>query len=205
MVAERSRSPRDLATAFSTTDDHAGWRGVPNRGNMKTIDAILKAIRPLLLGVWLGAAIFFGAAVAPNLFGVLRAAGLDNANELAGMIVARLLSIINRGGFEIGLFLIVTAFFVSRNRSRLARYVEMISLAIMAIMTGIGQWIISARMGVLRAAMQSPIDRIALDDPRRVEFAALHGYSVTVMGVALVAGLVAFIIIVSARHRNAHT
>jgi Domain of unknown function (DUF4149) len=166
---------------------------------MKTIDAILKALRPLLLGVWLGAAIFFGAAVAPSLFGVLRAAGLDNANDLAGMIVGRLLSVINRGGFEIGLFLLVTAFFVSKYQRRLARYVEMISLAIMAIMTGIGQWVISARMAALKIAMQSPIDQIRPDDPRRVEFAALHGYSVTVMGVALVAGLVAFVVIVSAR------
>ena len=37
----------------------------------------------LLLGLWLGAAVFFGAAVAPALFNVLRGAGLANANELA--------------------------------------------------------------------------------------------------------------------------
>lgn len=163
---------------------------------MKAINTILKILRPLLLGVWLGAAIFFGAAVAPALFGVLRGAGLDNANELAGMIVSRLLSIINRSGFEIGLFLLIMAYFAGRNRSRLGGFAEMISLGIMVIMTGIGQWVIAARMAGLRAAMQSPIDRIAIDDPRRVEFASLHGYSVAVMGVALVAGLIAFVVIV---------
>ena len=156
---------------------------------------IVRVLRLLLLGLWLGAAIFFGAAVAPALFAVLRGANLANANELAGTIVSRLLSIINRGGFEIGLFLIVTAYFMSSNESRLRRFAEMISLAIMAIMTGVGHWVITARMVALRAAMQGQIDRIALNDPRRVAFASLHGYSVTAMGVAMVAGLVAFVII----------
>jgi hypothetical protein len=116
------------------------------------------------------------------------------------MIVSRLLSIINRGGFEIGLFLLVTAFFMRRNKSRLARSLEVISLAIMTIMTAIGQWVITARIAALRAAMQLPIDRIAPNDPRRLEFASWHGYSVAVMGVAIVAGLTAFVAMTCARN-----
>jgi uncharacterized membrane protein len=163
---------------------------------------IVRVLRLLLLGVWLGAAIFFGAAVAPALFGVLRGANLANANELAGTIVSRLLSIINRGGFEISLFLIVTGYFITKNESWLRRLAEMISLAIMAIMTGVGQWVIAARMVALRAAMQGHIDQIALNDPRRIEFDSLHGYSVTVMGVAMVAGLLAFVIMASTRNKT---
>ena len=156
---------------------------------------IIQYLRLLLLGLWLGAAIFFGAAVAPAIFGVLRGAQLANANELAGSMVTRLLTIINTGGFEISLFLLVMAFFMSKNEGRLKRFAEVISLAIMAIMTGVSHWIISARMLALRAAMQAPIDQIARDDPRRVAFDALHHYSVMVMGVAIVAGLAAFLII----------
>ena len=163
------------------------------------MNRMLRILRLLLLGLWLGAAIFFGAAVAPTLFDVLRAAQLPNANELAGTIVTRLLAIINRGGFEISLFLLVTGYFMSRNESRLARFAEMISLAILAIMTGISHWVISARMLALRAAMQAPIDQIAHDDPRRVAFDGLHHYSVLAMGVAIVAGLVAFAIMASLR------
>ena len=74
--------------------------------------AFIRYLRVLLLGLWLGAAVFFGAAVAPTVFGVLRGAQLANANELAGMMVQRLLAVINRGGFEIALFLIVTGYFV---------------------------------------------------------------------------------------------
>ncbi len=157
--------------------------------------SIVRILRLLLLGLWLGAAIFFGAAVAPALFGVLRGANLANANELAGTIVTRLLAIINRGGFEISLFLLVTAYFMTKNESRLRRSAEMISLAIMAIMTGVGHWVIAARMSALRAAMQGQIGQIALNDPGRVAFDSLHGYSVTAMAVAMVAGMIAFVII----------
>ncbi len=155
--------------------------------------SFIKQLRLLLLGLWLGAAIFFGAAVAPALFDVLRGAGLANANELAGSIVTRLLGFINRGGFEIALFLLVTAFCVNRNRGRLAQVAEVISIAIMAIMTGVSHWIISARMSALRVSMGS-IDQVSPADARRVEFDSLHRYSVTVMGVALIAGLIAFLI-----------
>ncbi len=158
---------------------------------MKTV---IQYLRLLLLGLWLGAAVFFSAAVAPTVFGVLRGAQLANASELAGTIVQRLLSVINRGGFEIALFLIVTGYFISKRDSRLKRFAEMISLAIMAIMTGVSHWIISARMLALRSAMQAPIDQIAAGDTRRVAFDALHGYSVTAMGVAILAALFAFLV-----------
>jgi hypothetical protein len=49
-------------------------------------------------------------------------------------------------------------------------------------------------MLALRAAMQAPIDQIASSDPRRAAFDALHGYSVAAMGVAIIAGLAAFLI-----------
>src|SRR5258708_33695941 len=96
---------------------------------------IVRVLRLLLLGLWLGAAIFFGAAVAPALFGVLRGANLANANELAGTIVSRLLSIINRGGFELSLFLILNCFFMTRNENRLRRMAEENLLGVFAIIT----------------------------------------------------------------------
>ena len=156
--------------------------------------SIIRQLRLLLLGLWLGAAVFFGAAVARALFNVLRGAGLANANELAGSIVTRLLAIINQGGLEIALFLLVTAFFVNRNQSRLARWAEVLSLAIMAIMTGVSHWVISARMLELRRAMGAPIDQVSPIDPRRMSFDSLHRYSVWVMSVAMIAGLIAFVL-----------
>lgn len=165
----------------------------------------IRQLRTLLLGMWLGAAVFFGAVVAPALFGVLRGAGLVNANEVAGSIVTRLLSFLNKGGFEIALFALVTAFFVSRNRKLVLRIGEVLSLAIMAIMTGVSQWIITARMVALRAAMNGTIDQVPFSDPRRIEFDSLHRYSTTVMMVAMLAGLIAFFITSSSAMRATKT
>ena len=162
----------------------------------------MKIVRLLLLGLWLGAAVFFGAAVAPNVFAVLRGAHVPNANEIAGTIVTRLLTIINISGCALALFGIATAYFAPEAGSPRARFVDVISLAIMAMMTGVSQWVISARLLRLRGAMQTPIDLIARDDPRRVAFDSLHHYSVAVMGVAIVAALIVFVLttIQSLRH-----
>ena len=158
------------------------------------VQKFLNVLALLLLGVWLGAAIFFSAGVAPSVFSVLRGADLANANALAGSIITRLLTIINQGGFEIGLFLLVMSFFTDYGQLKWVRYGRIISLAMMVIMTGIGQWVIAARMSALRAAMQLPIDQIAADDPRRTEFNNLHRYSVLLLTVALCSGLAAFIL-----------
>jgi len=156
------------------------------------MNGFIKQVRLLLLGVWIGAAIFFGAAVAPALFGVLRGVGLTNADEVAGLIVSRLLAVVNKGGFEIALFLLITGWFVNRSRSRLALYAEMISIAIMAIMTSINQWVIAARMLDLRRSVGGSFDRITPADPRRMAFDSMHRYSVILMTIGLIAALVAF-------------
>ena len=80
---------------------------------------------------------------------------------------------------------------VQRDRRPVAFAAEVISLAIIVIMTAVSHWIISARMQALRAAM-GVIDQTSLADPRRMEFDALHRYSVMAMSVAMIAGLVAF-------------
>jgi hypothetical protein len=157
----------------------------------------LQIITLLLMGLWLGAAIFFSAAVAPNVFAVLRGAELPNATTLAGSVVTRLLAIINKGGFEIGLFVLVVSFFTMHGQKLIRQIGEVLSVAIMAIMTAIGHWVIAARMATLRAAMQLPIDQIAPTDTRRLEFDTLHRYSVAMLGVAIVAALIAFLLIAS--------
>ena len=165
----------------------------------------IRQLRVLLLGMWLGAAIFFGASVAPALFGVLRSERLVNANELAGSVVTRLLSFLNKGGFEIALFALVTTFFVNRTQRLVTRTIEVLSLAIMAIMTGVSQWIITAKMVALRAAMNGTIDQVPFTDPRRIEFDSLHRYSTTVMMVAMLAGLIAFFITITSSMRATKT
>jgi len=150
--------------------------------------------RLILLACWFGAALFFGAVVAPAAFGVLRSFGLSNANEIAGSIVTRSLSVINIAGFVIALLLLLTLLLRRNSAGRVSFIVESICLVVIGLATAVGHWVIAARMRALRAAMIVPIDQVAADDPRRLAFAALHGYSVNALGLAMIAALVALVL-----------
>lgn len=155
---------------------------------------MLSFSRLILLACWFGAALFFGAVVAPAAFGVLRSFDLSNANEIAGGIVTRSLSVINIAGFLIALLLLVTVFLRRNSTGRVSFIVECICIAVIALATGVGHWVIAARMRALRAAMVLPIDQIGIDDPRRIEFNSLHGYSVNALSLAMIAALVAMVL-----------
>jgi hypothetical protein len=155
---------------------------------------LINVTRLILLAVWFGAALFFGAVVAPAAFGVLRSFGLPNANEIAGSIVTRSLSVVNLAGFVIALLLLVTVILRRNYSSRLSFMLECICLGVIALATGVGHWFIAARMRALRVAMILPIDQIAADDPRRIAFNSLHGYSVNALSLAMIAALVAMVL-----------
>ncbi|HYK19698.1 MAG TPA: DUF4149 domain-containing protein [Pyrinomonadaceae bacterium] len=150
--------------------------------------------RLILLACWFGAALFFGAVVAPAAFSVLRSFGLPNANEIAGSIVTRSLSVINLAGFAIALVLLASIILRRNDFGRATLIGECICLGVIAVATGVGHWLIAARMRALRAAMVLPIDQIATDDPRRIAFNNLHGYSVNALGLAMIAALVAMVL-----------
>lgn len=148
----------------------------------------------MLLAVWFGAALFFSAVVAPAAFGVLRSHGLPNASELAGGIVTRSLSVVNVAGFVVALLLLVTLFLRRSSVGRASVIAEGICLGLIALGTGVGHWVIAARMRAIRAALELPIDQIAADDSRRVAFNSLHGYSVNALSLAMIAALVALVL-----------
>lgn len=162
---------------------------------------IINNIRMLLLAAWLGSAIYFSAVVAPNVFGVLRSAGLPNANEIAGTIVTRTLSVVNTSGFVLSMLLLITAFVLKKNWERASFILQIALLVILAAATGVGEWVIAPKMRGLRAAMRGQIDLVALNDPNRMAFAALHGYSVAALSVAMIATVVVICLMVSARGR----
>ena len=156
---------------------------------------VVNGARFFLLGLWLGAALFFSAVVAPSVFSVLRSFHLSNANEIAGTIVTRTLAVINVGGLLIGLLSLAALLIFKRNAGRGLFRVETVSLALLVIATAAGQWVIAARMLALRTAMVMPIDQVVADDPRRIAFSSLHHYSVASLGIAMLAAIVAMIVI----------
>ena len=151
-------------------------------------------LRILLLTAWLGAAIYFGAVVAPSVFGVLRGFALPNANEVAGTIVTRTLSAVNKSGVYLSLLLLITAPAVRKSYGRGAFILQNVLVLVVGISTGVGEWVIAAKMRGLREAMHGQIDQVPLSDPNRIAFAALHGYSVAALGIAIIAGLIAVVL-----------
>jgi hypothetical protein len=157
--------------------------------------SVLNHFRLLLLASWLGAAVFFSAAVAPSAFQVLRAFSLPNAGEIAGAIVNRTLAVVNISGFILSLLALLIAFVLREGYGRRPFILQLILLTIMAVTTGVGEWVIAAKLRSLRATLHTTIDRIPPGDPSRVAFDALHGYSVTALSVAIIAALIAFFVI----------
>ena len=151
-------------------------------------------IRFFALAFWLGAATFFSFVVAPSAFIVLRQFRLINANEIAGTIVTRGLSVINLGGFLLSATLLVLTVLIAR---RIGRFypVQLALLGVILIATAMGHWFIAAKMRAIRAGLELPIDQIPLDDPRRLAFDNLHHYSVLALGIAMVAALVATVLV----------
>jgi hypothetical protein len=157
-------------------------------------------IKASLLSLWLGAALFFSAVVAPAVFGVLRQFAITNAGEIAGAIVSRSLTVINVSGFLISLILLAATLFFTRNRN-LMFWVKAVLLAVIVGGTAIGKWVVAARMSALRPALAIPINQFVLkDDPRLVAFNQLHSYSVALLSAAMIAASL-FIIVSVVRRR----
>lgn len=162
---------------------------------------IVNHIRMSLLASWLAVAIYFSAVVAPSAFAVMRSFGLANSSEVAGSVVTHTLYVVNLSGLLLSLALLASSFAVKKYYIRAAFILHNVLLIAVALMTAIGEWVIASRMRDLRAAMHGQIDQVAVNDPNRMAFATLHGYSVTALSVAMVAALIAVFIMIYSREK----
>ena len=79
---------------------------------------------------------------------------------------------------------------------------QLFLLMVVAVATAVGEWVIAARMRGLRLAMHGQIDQVPLSDPNRIAFAALHGYSVAALGIAMIASLLVILFMAASREMN---
>lgn len=156
-------------------------------------------LRVAFIAVWLGLAIYFSAIVAPSAFGVLRSFNLANAGEIAGTIVSRALSAVNKSGLLLSLLVLVSAPAVKKYYGRWSFIFQNLLLIVVAILTTAGEWLIAARMRALRLAMNGQIDQVPLSDPNRIAFAALHVYSVAALSIAMIAALIVILLMIISR------
>jgi hypothetical protein len=139
----------------------------------------------LLLAVWLGAMMFFSFAVAPSAFAVLP------TRELAGAVVTSAIGKLEIMGMVIGPLLILLQLvgWQSRAISEKTKVVRVLLLLMMVVAMALSRFWISAKLVALRAQMGGLIDNVPTTDPLRAQFNAMHGFSVGLMGTAMLAGL----------------
>ena len=153
---------------------------------------ILVSFELLLLSVWLGSMIFFSFAVAPSAFAVLP------TRELAGAMVTSTIGKLETLGLVIGplLILIQAASWRATQSSKVTNNLRVFLVLVMIAAAALSRFWISPQMVSLRAAMGGHIDDVAAGDPLRMQFNDLHQYSVSLMGTAIVAGLIALFLTV---------
>ncbi len=145
----------------------------------------LRYLMWLSLIVWLGGLIFFAFVLAPTVFSVLP------TRQLAGNVVNRSLAALHWMGIVSGFVFLASSMIYSRLAQGDAHpfAARHVLLCVMLLLTLVSQFGISPRMATLRASM-GDIDTVAVTDPARVQFNALHVWSTRLEGGVLLLGLV---------------
>ncbi len=143
---------------------------------------LLRFVRTLALGTWVGSIIYFVAVVTRGAFAVL-------TRDQAGLMVGFTLGGLHQLGVIAALVYLVAALAAARSLRALVRPTAL-GVILMLSLTLASQRIVIPRMDVLRAEMVS-VDTTPESEPRRAEFDRLHGISVDLEGAVLLIGLVA--------------
>jgi hypothetical protein len=146
--------------------------------------ALVRFLMWLSLIVWLGGIIFF-AVLAPNVFAVLP------TRQLAGNVIGRMLPILHWMGIASGSLFLICSLIYSRVTTGEAHPFALrhLLLYFMLLLTSISQFGITRKMDALRKDMVN-IDSVSLDDPRRIQFNALHAWSTRAELGVLLSGLI---------------
>jgi hypothetical protein len=143
----------------------------------------------LVLGLWLGALVFFGAVLAPIAFSQLPplfatpAAGI----HAAGMVVGGSLVRLHWIGLFCGLiFLLVSVVARAHYRTIIP---QALLVLVMMLLTAYSQFSIIPRMDTARDSVGGNVDAVAANNPGREIFDRLHQQSVHVEALVLLCGL----------------
>lgn len=150
---------------------------------------IISKIELLLIGLWLGAAVFFSLAVAPSVFSILP------SREMAGFVVNRTLTIVNFSGLAISLILLFMSFIPRGQTKAIWAWLQRVLLFAVALACGAGQLIIGFYLEEIRKMSDKPISELAADNALKIRFDMWHQYSVWVLMAGMFAALLAFFVI----------
>jgi uncharacterized membrane protein len=159
--------------------------------------SFLRYLMLLSLVVWIGGLIFFAFVLAPTAFQVLP------NTHLAGNLVGRALGKLHWIAIISGLVFLASSLLYDRLIDGTPHIfaTRHVLICLMLALTLISQFWIIPRMDNLRASV-GDFASVALDNPARVQFDALHVWSARVEGGVLLLGLVAVYLIARAFART---
>ena len=150
------------------------------------------ALVPILLALWLGAALLFTTTVAQAAFAVLP------TRQLAGALVGRVLPVVFVSGIATG----VLAHVLSLRAGVRATWPARIGGLLLVGGCLVAQAIVAPKIDALRAALPPMIESLPPTDPQRVEFGRLHGVSVALLGVAMLGAVTTLVSTFRANRRD---
>jgi hypothetical protein len=147
--------------------------------------SFLRFLMLLSLIVWVGGIIFLSFVEAPTAFSVLP------SRHMAGSVVGRSLTILHWTGLISGAIFLASSFLYSRlsTGSLQPAATRHLLVCAMLVLTAVSQFGVSTRMAALRASF-GDIDTVPPDNPARLEFDALHVWSVRLEVAVLALGLI---------------
>lgn len=150
---------------------------------------IARFLMLLSLVVWIGGIVFFAFVVAPALFAIL------TSRELAGAVVQRSLAALHWIGIASALVFLIASTLDALNTPGVRYGISRnILMTIALVLTLVSQFGVTRTMQRLHRDM-GPIDVVAANDPRRVEFNRLHTASTALEGGVLLLGLATLLLV----------
>src|SRR6478672_3587044 len=135
----------------------------------------LGSIAVVALSAWLGAALLVATVVAPAAFAVLP------TRTLAGALVGRVLPVIFWSGMTLGVVVALLGGRIGLGKFGIA------SSIVLAAASAVAQLVVTPRIEALRVSIGGAVDALDVTDPRRMAFGRMHGISVLLMGIGMVA------------------
>jgi uncharacterized membrane protein len=147
--------------------------------------SFLRFLMLLSLIVWIGGLIFFAFVHAPTAFSVLP------NTHLAGNVVGRGLGKLHWIALVSGIVYLAASLLYSRMTNGTVHIfaARHVLICLMLALTLISQCGIIPRMDALRSSL-GEVSAVPIDNPRRMQFDALHIWSTRVEGAVLLLGLV---------------
>jgi len=150
----------------------------------------LRYLYVLALVMWLGGLAVAGLIVAPTTFGVLENWNPSIGRVLAGQVFGEILRRVFAVAYVAAPLMCVALTLQRIVGPRPKSYgIRMGLVVLMLALTLYAGLVLTPQIEQLQSQVVGPMNQLAVDDPRRVEFDALHRVSSSLVGATLVGGL----------------